>query len=213
MPQLNAMGQLNAVGQRCLRAGNDVQGALTDIVDAAIAFTGADKGNLQLFEPSDDGLKLAAHRGFDEPFLTFFDVVKTQAAVCESAMRSRTRVIIRDITHSEIFAGTPSLQVLLDARVRAVQSTPLISSSGALLGMISTHYAAPTEPTERQLALMDLLARQTADYLERKQAERALRASAEQLRQFVNAVPTGITRCSRELRYVRQTRHTLLWLA
>jgi two-component sensor histidine kinase len=37
--------------------------------------------------------------------------------------------------------------------------------------MVSTHFAEPHRPSERELRLMDLLARQAADYLERKDAE------------------------------------------
>jgi PAS domain S-box-containing protein len=92
------------------------------------------------------------------------------------------RVVVEDVAENKILEGTPSLQVLLAAGVRAVQSTPLVSSSGKLWGMISTHYAAPHRPRERELRLMDLLARQAADYLERKEGEDALHISEERLR-------------------------------
>jgi PAS domain S-box-containing protein len=200
--QLRAMELLNAIGQHCSRPGNEVEAILREVVRAAIAVSGAAKGNVHLFDPSSNGLKLVAHHGFEEPFLRFFDVVTTQDAVCEMAMKTRERAIVPDVATCEALAGTESQQVLLQAGVCAVQSTPLISSSGNLLGMISTHYLVPIEPSAQQLALVDLLARQTADFLERKQAERALRASEVQLRQLLDAVPTGITRCSRDLRYL-----------
>src|SRR5262249_56512040 len=82
---------------------------------------------------------------------------------------------------SAIFADQPSLGLLLDEDVRAVQSTPLIASSGQVFGMISTHYRAPHRPSERDLHLLDLLARQTADYLERKHAERTQLLLVEEL--------------------------------
>jgi hypothetical protein len=62
-----------------------------------------------------------------------------------------------------------------DAGIRAMQSTPLISRSGNLLGMISTHWRRPHQPSERELSNFDILARQAADVLERSQAERAIR--------------------------------------
>jgi GAF domain-containing protein len=40
------------------------------------------------------------------------------------------------------------------AGVRAVQSTPLISTSGALVGILSTHFAVPSRPTEQQMLAM-----------------------------------------------------------
>jgi hypothetical protein len=44
--------------------------------------------------------------------------------------------------------------------------------------MISTHFAEPYRLRERELRLMDLLARQSADYLERHAKERTLREHA-----------------------------------
>jgi PAS domain S-box-containing protein len=200
--ELEAMACLQEVGMRCLQTGYDLKGSLNAVLDAAISLTKAARGTMQLLDPSSGGLTLAAHQGFERPFLDFFSVVRHQPCVCSAAMAARERVIVEDVMQSDIFAGSPSLRVLLDAGVRAVQSTPLISSSGKLLGMISTHYAAPHRPGQRELRLMDLLARQAADYLERKQAEEALTASSAQLRRFLEAAPTGLTRCSRDLRYL-----------
>jgi GAF domain-containing protein len=42
---------------------------------------------------------------------------------------------------------SPCREVVSHAGIRAVQSTPIISSSGALLGVMSTHFAAPHRPT------------------------------------------------------------------
>ena len=64
-----------------------------------------------------------------------------------------------------------SLTAMREADVLAVQSLPLMSSSGKILGIISTHFSNTHRPSEQELRLMDLLARQTADYLERKRVE------------------------------------------
>jgi GAF domain-containing protein len=58
-----------------------------------------------------------------------------------------------------------------ESGVRALQSVPLLSSTGNLLGIITTHFSESRRPTEQELRLVDLLARQTADYLERKRVE------------------------------------------
>jgi hypothetical protein len=47
---------------------------------------------------------------------------------------------VDDVRQSPIFIGTQALEVMLAAGAIAVQSTPLISHSGTLLGMFSTHY-------------------------------------------------------------------------
>lgn len=217
------MTLLYEVGNRCVRIGNDVQRCLDDILETAITLTGADKGNLQLLDQKNGTLTIAAHRGFSKPFLSFFNAVRTEvAAACAEAMRSGERVIIEDVTKSPIFAGQPSLDVLLDAGVRAVQSTPLVSADGMVFGMISTHFDEPHRPGERELRLMDLLARQAADYLERRHAEEALRAKEAELQLdiaerkraeealrlkdtelevILNQTPFMLTRCTRDLHY------------
>ena len=52
--------------------------------------------------------------------------------------------------------NTPGLEIQLKASVRAIQSTPLVSRSGTILGMFSTHYTKPYGPDDRALALLDV---------------------------------------------------------
>ena len=181
---LKAMRRLNEIGTRCAKDGNDVAGCLKEVLNVAIEISGADKGHIQLRES--DQLKFAAHSGFDESFRDFFTNATDGNSAWGMAMESHQRVIVEDITESEIYAGKPSLSMMLDADVRAVQAVPLLSSFGKLLGAISTHFSEPHRPSEQELRLMDLLARQTADYLERKQVEQEreqLLAREHELRQ------------------------------
>jgi PAS domain S-box-containing protein len=168
---LKAMRRLNEIGTLCAKDGFEVDICLNEILNVAIEICGADKGNIELYEAGSATLKLAATRGFEEPFLEFFANVTDQASACWVAMETRQRVIVEDITESEIYAGKASLATMLAADVCAVQSVPLVSSTGNLLGVISTHFNAPHRPSEQELRLMDLLARQSADYLERIRVE------------------------------------------
>jgi C4-dicarboxylate-specific signal transduction histidine kinase len=63
-----------------------------------------------------------------------------------------------------------------------VQSTPLFTRSGEPLGMISTYFGRPHRPTERELRITDLYARQAAELIERRRADEALRQSGDQSR-------------------------------
>jgi signal transduction histidine kinase/ActR/RegA family two-component response regulator len=110
-------------------------------------------------------------------------------------MNAAKRVVVGDVATSELFAGQPALDVLLDAGVRAVQSTPLVASDGSVLGMVSTHFSRPHMPDERTLRLLDLLARQAADYLQRHRAEQALKASEEQAEQSRNLLDKLVEQC------------------
>jgi two-component sensor histidine kinase len=166
------MTRLNQLGSLLVREGGDVNWCLGAVIDTAMAIVVADKGNVQLFDSNAGTLTITTQRGFEDTFLKFFaDVRKDDASACGQAMISGNMVIVEDVMNSEIFAGQASQQVLIDAGVRGVISMPLKSSTDTLLGMISVYFSNPHHPTERESHFLDLLARKTADYLERKRAE------------------------------------------
>lgn len=198
--ELEDMQHLHEVSTQLVRQG-DLHGLLGNIIDTAIRITRADKGNIQLYDPATQSLHIVAQRGFEQPFLEFFASVPHDVAARGSALRCGKRVVVEDITRSDIFADTPALQVLLQAGVRAVQSTPLISRDGSLVGMMSTYYSQPLRLPERELRLLDLLARQAADLIEQKQAEKQLRQRDDQLRIITNTVPALISYVDSEFRY------------
>ena len=189
---LAAMTRLQEVGNRLVQASN-LEAFLDEILDAAIAITSADMGNIQLRERGSTALRIVANRGFDRAFLEFFSsVYDGDAAACATSMHRGKRVVIEDVTKSEIFAGTPARDVRLAAGVRGVQSTPLISRSGTFLGMFSTHYRSSRRPADRDLALLDLLARQAADGIERIQIEEARLEAANRSQQLLDVTSAGV---------------------
>ena len=168
---LKAMRRLNEIGTLCAKEGDDIDGCLRDVLNVAIEISGADKGNIQLLDRESGTLRLSAQSGFEEPFVEFFESVIGDDTACGVALRSKQRVIIENINESEIYADKHTLEAMREADVLAVQSLPLLSSTGNVLGIISVHFGHAHRPSEQELRLMDLLARQTADYLERKRVE------------------------------------------
>ncbi len=164
--ELNTMTRLRSIATRFVQEA-DASSVLLEIIDAAISITNADKGNIQLFDEELGALKIVAARGFAQPFLDHFALCLMGKAACGVGLKSNKRVIVEDITQSPIFVGTPDLQPLLDEDVRAVQSTPLKSRSGKMLGMLSTHYRKTHIPEAQDLQMLDLLARLSADIMER----------------------------------------------
>ena len=185
---LSAMTRIHQLSTRMMQVG-DFPALLKEIVEAAVDVTDAGMGNIQLFE--DGVLKIAAHAGFDSDFLEFFHHVADADTACGSAMQSEDRVIIEDVSRSSVFSPH-ALDAMLKADARAVQSTPLVTRSGQLVGMLSTHYRTPRRPSERDLQLIDILARQTADLIERRRAEDALHASEERFRLAQKAAKIGV---------------------
>jgi len=92
-------------------------------------------------------------------------------------MEQGERIIVDDMERSPIFSGV-DLDKQRIAGVRAVQSTPLVSRSGKLIGVFSTHYKTPHRLDTRTLLLLDLLAREAADSIAQVQSEAELRRQA-----------------------------------
>jgi hypothetical protein len=169
--ELDNMRRLNQLSTLLVGERSSFEDCLAEITKTGIAISGADKGNLQLFDAASGSLTIVAQQGFQDDFMKFFANVRGYDTACGEAMRTAEQIIVDDVLTSKIFVGQPAQKVLLEAAVRAVVSTPLMSSKGSLLGVLSTHFTQSLNPSERQLRLINILARQAADYLERKQAE------------------------------------------
>ena len=166
--ELQAMTRLHEFSTR-LWSIADLPALLEELLTATIEIQNADFGNVQLYNPQLQGFEIAAQRGFDAEFLEHLALVDAASAACGRTIRSRSRTIIEDVRTDPLFA--PHRQIALCAGFRAVQSTPLFSQGGEILGVISTHFRTPHRPSDRELRLTDLYARQAAEIIGRKQAE------------------------------------------
>ncbi len=173
---LRDMKRLRDVAERCARTGDQFRDCLEEILDAAMAITEADKGDIQIFDSERGHLKLATQRGFEPPSAQFFEHAHADdASASGRALRTFDRVIVEDVTRSEILTASDATSAMLRAGVRSLQATPLVSSEGSVLGVISTYFAKPHNFSPQRLRVLDVLARQAGDYLERKEAEASLR--------------------------------------
>ena len=141
----------------------NLQSVLEFSLSRAMALSGTGLGNIQLVDWKTGRMTIAAQFGFQERFLSFFrHVIATDLCACGRALRTRNTVLIEDVDQDEDLHGCRT--ILREAGVSAVQSTPLISSSGALLGILSTHFGAPHRPVMRELEDLKLWARETKRY-------------------------------------------------
>src|SRR4029079_3758822 len=119
------------------------------VLDAAISLMSADMGSMQKYDPEQAQLQLRASRGFrPESVAVWKQVDRHSATSCGMALSVGRRVIVPDIECSDFMAVSADLIVSRRAGIRAMHSTPLVSRSGRLLGMISTHWREPHQPTE-----------------------------------------------------------------
>lgn len=195
---LKSMTRLNDLVARLVHA-QDLDSALHEVLDAAISLMDADKGNIQLFDARHQTLRIAAQRGFDEGFLRYFSEVDgDHESACGRALRLGHRVVIPDLTPEPL--SSPLRRVADETGYRAVQSTPLLGQNGSPMGMLSTHWRQPTQPSEQALRMLDLYARQAAQFIERSRIEHRLRQTAEELRQASRAKDEFIAMLGHELR-------------
>jgi PAS domain S-box-containing protein len=200
--EVAAMNTLQEVSTR-LGKDLDLRELVEMSLDAAIALTGAQRGNVQLLDSKSGSLRIFVQRGFQRAFLDFFDSVCDDASsACGAAMQAGKRIVVEDVRTSPVFAGTPALQIMLAANSRAVQSTPLVTRSGRLVGMLSTHFDAPHRVAPNEIQLLDVLARQTADSIERFESKNQLRQTSAQLQLVTDSMAVAMTHCSRDLRYL-----------
>ena len=173
--ELAATRQLQKISAQLIQE-NEVETLYEQFLDAAVAIMRSDFASIQMHCPERGGLRLLACRGFDPAAAAFWEWVRPgSGSTCGAAFRTAQRSVAADVELSDFMAGTEDLQTYRKAGIRAVQSTPLVSRSGRMLGMISTHWREPHQPAEHELRLMDVLARQAADLIERKEAEQTAR--------------------------------------
>jgi len=115
--------------------------ALQQALDASIAAQGASKGNIQLLD-RDGVLRIVVQRGLGQDFLEHFECVRADgSSVCARSFRSGSPLVIRDVYEDPAFA--PHLAVAKSSGFRAVQSIPLLSRAGGVIGMLSVHFESP----------------------------------------------------------------------
>lgn len=165
--ELTAMQSLQQVSTLLSREGN-LEALYPPIVDAAVALMSSDAASIQMLDDNGSRLRLLAWRGFHPDAAKYWQRVGLESkSASASALRSQRRVVVPDVETCESMAETEDLKSYRLSGIRAVQSTPLVSRTGRLLGTISTHWRRPGQPSEEDLQLFNVLARQTADLIER----------------------------------------------
>ena len=161
------------------------------ILQVAMKLMSSDFASIQVYDPLNEQLLLLGNKNFHPHSEKFWQTVNVSSGTpCGEALKTRQRIIITDIENNAI--TTSDAEELKSYRltgIRSVQSTPLLSREGDLIGMVSTHWKKVHEPSLRDLNLIDVLARQAADIIIQKKVEAKLKQSEEQFRVMANSIP------------------------
>lgn len=156
------------------------------VLDAVSTIMRSDFASMQMLHPErgkNGELHLLAFRGFNPQAAKFWEWVRVDSgSTCGAAMRNMRRVVVPDLTECDWMRNSDDFAVYRQTGIRAVQSTPLVSRGGKLLGMISTHWREAHQPSERDFRMLDIIARQASDLIEQRQAEERQKQTDEALR-------------------------------
>jgi signal transduction histidine kinase/PAS domain-containing protein len=166
------------------------------IMDAAMQIMRSQFASLQMLhrdKDNNDKLQLLAFRGFNLKAAKSWEWVYSDhsGSTCGQALRTGNRIIVSNVQEDPTVRDTEDCRIYISTGIHAVQTTPLYSRSGKLVGMISTHWDKEHEPLEYELRLLDLLARQAADLIEQVQYKQKLKESEERYRSLFEHMNDG----------------------
>jgi GAF domain-containing protein len=140
----------------------DIKSAAECLLRAAVKRMQAPLGNVQIIDWNNGYLEIIAQTGFQEEFLSRFKrVTILDPSACGRVLLQRAQVLIEDVMADSEYA--PFRDVAARAGYRSVQSTPIQSSSGAVVGVVSTHWRIPWRPSDEQLNALGMMAELTAN--------------------------------------------------
>ncbi|MFH5802125.1 GAF domain-containing protein [Haladaptatus sp. CMAA 1911] len=194
--ELDAMKRLQEVSTQAIQQDDDGAPLYESVLEASMDLVDAEFGTIQRLDSQAHELDMFVHRGFSGEMIAHWDRVDVEtSSSCGRALQTEERVVVPDVQSCEFIEDGEDLEAFDRAGIRSVQTTPLVSRSGELLGMLSTHWADTHEPSERDLHLLDVISRQVADLMQQRAAYEALEESEEKYRSLFEEIDEGFALC------------------
>jgi PAS domain S-box-containing protein len=183
--EVDALRRLHLISSVYLML-NDLAYIYDEILDAAISITHADKGCMQVYDEQENCLKIATHRGLSDETVKNIAIIPSGRLISGIALEKKARVISTNL--GDASQNGSDFTLADKEKIRCGQSTPIISCTGKIYGMLNTFYTGKHDFDERELRFLDLLARQAADFIERKRDEVALENSEKNANDLVETL-------------------------
>jgi PAS domain S-box-containing protein len=141
----------------------------------------------------DAGFELLGHQGFPPEAATLWKHLPTERGNgWTSVLACGQHVVVPDVEHAEQLENTEDLDMYRRMGVRSLHATPLCARDGTLVGAIVNYWPGEHTAPAREVQLVDILARQAADLIERAEVAEAQRASEARFRRAVQPQNVGI---------------------
>ena len=145
-----------------LEGARTFEAAIDTLLRDVIALHGAEFGNVQL--PIGTNFVIVAQQGLSAAFLKAFRTVdKDQGCACGRVIRLGIPVMVADVNKDKEY-----VKFRADAKAagyRAVQSSPLQTRDGAMIGIVSTLFANVHEPSPIEMETLRRYSGVASEYL------------------------------------------------
>lgn len=149
------------------------------------------RGSILLFDPATRRLRHGAAPHLPKPYIDAIDGIEIGPAVgsCGTAAWRGTPVIVTDIERDPLWASFR--ETALAHGLRSCWSTPILSSSGTVLGTFAIYRGEPGPPADRELETVRTLSRIASLAIERDAIETQRAALRESERNALAAAETA----------------------
>lgn len=181
--RVNDLHRLQELSTRLLEPRPLVQ-QFQVVLDVVVALHHAEHGILAFVDEEDGQLKIKASVGHDAQALDQLQrLMDAGRGSCGLARVTRSRVVVNDVQADPRCQDLRALAASLG--LGAAHSTPLLSDSGELMGLISVHFPTPHEITLRETDLTDLCSRKIIVHAERARARAELQTADRRKDEFL----------------------------
>lgn len=178
--QLGEMTRLHRLGTR-LMASLELPPLLQEVLQAVASLQNAELGALYFRDPEHDDFYPVASIGFSEEYLA--RVGRISCAACGPVLGGGEARVIEDVESSPAFA--PYLPAARLGGYRALHSAPLLTRGGQVVGAMAAYFREPHRPSEREVRLVELYARQAAQAIENARLHQEIREASRRKDEFL----------------------------
>lgn len=138
-------------------------------VEQAVRLHAAQFSTLQIYDGARERLIILAQKNFRAPFLHHLSSIRPgDGSACGRCLQTGAPAAVEDVKTDVEFE--PHRLVALEAGFEAVQSSPVIDRSNALIAVLSTYFSRPRRFSDDELTAMARYAARIGPDLERRLA-------------------------------------------